>query len=137
MAISIFRIFSGHFLKSQNIFSELVYSIKLLMHEMRTPRIPNGVHNREVPIYFVLIIRFLYCIDRVQCYLLYPHSWVRLVSSRLVGLLFGSSDIDEITTALLPSNNDTSNGTLKKKKVWLRFFVNGGLSKVIKCLLIQ
>ena len=90
-----------------------------------------------------IFIDVIHCIltDQVQRYLLYPHSWVRLVSCRLMGLLFGSSDIEEITMALSPSNNNTCNDTTKKKKVWLRFFVDGGgLFRVIEyfnCMILS
>ncbi len=62
--------------------------------------------------------------DSVHQCLLYPHSWVRLVSSRLLGVLFASASIEDIAQTL------TGHGGAGRNKVWLAFFVNGGLEKV-------
>ena len=78
-------------------------------------------YNKE---YMFFVACFL---DKLHDYLLHPHSWVRLISSRLYGLLFASANIDEIADTLV----DASTNVRKRKgKVWLRFFTSGGLAKV-------
>ena len=62
--------------------------------------------------------------DSIHQCLLYPHSWVRLVSSRLLGILFASANIEDIAQTL------TGHDGAGRNKVWLAFFVNGGLAKV-------
>ena len=64
-------------------------------------------------------------VDRIQCYLLHPHTWIRLISSRLFGLLFASCNMEEIIELLVDEKSHIPEG-----KVGLDFFAKRRLMNV-------
>ena len=67
-------------------------------------------------------------VDRIQCYLLHPHTWIRLISSRLFGLLFSTCNMEEIIELLVDEKSHIPEG-----KVGLDFFAKGRLMNVSTC----